>query len=107
MLTARLNNRLAACCSDFCEKMPHPQASPIKCWLVRTSPLPLEVPRQGVLFGGASRLVLILLISAPVQSASGQAISGSILGVVTDPTGGLVVDAHVTIVNSGTGLSFT
>jgi hypothetical protein len=37
----------------------------------------------------------------------GQAISGSILGVATDSSGGLVVDALVTVVNTGTGSSRT
>ena len=40
-------------------------------------------------------------------AASAQAVSGTILGTVTDPTGAVISNAKVTLVNEGTGLTRT
>ncbi len=51
----------------------------------------------------ARAIILLALVS--VSSALAQAPAGSIAGVVTDPTGAPVPGAHVSIVNSDSGLT--
>ncbi len=46
-----------------------------------------------------------VLITLLAGAAGAQTISGSITGTVTDPTGAVVVNAKVTAVNAGTGVS--
>jgi hypothetical protein len=50
---------------------------------------------------------LLLLLLGAAHSASAQAVSGTILGTVTDPTGAVVSSAKITIINEGTGLTRT
>src|SRR5215213_4290692 len=49
-------------------------------------------------------LCAMLLGAGP---AFAQSVSGTILGSVTDPTGAVISNAKVTLVNEGTGLSRT
>jgi hypothetical protein len=59
--------------------------------------------------GGLVRILFVLVTLAmcsPV-SAGAQAVSGTILGTVTDSSGSVVPGAKVTIVNEGTGLTRT
>src|SRR6476646_6543699 len=53
---------------------------------------------------GAIPLCLCLCLSLPL---SAQKYSGSIRGVVTDPTGAVIAGAQVTATNTGTGQSVT
>jgi hypothetical protein len=55
---------------------------------------------------GALSLALLCLGSTP-SPAGAQAVSGTILGSVTDPTGAVVANSKVTIINEGTGLTRT
>ena len=59
--------------------------------------------------GGARRLGTCVLLGAVIlglaSSAWAQAVSGTILGTVTDSTGAVVAGAKVTLVNEGTGLT--
>ena len=55
---------------------------------------------------GALSLALLCLGAAP-SPARAQAVSGTILGSVTDPTGAVVANTKVTIINEGTGLTRT
>src|SRR5205823_14026889 len=48
-------------------------------------------------------LVVALLCSVSIPRASAQAVSGSILGTVTDPEGAAVVGAKVTITDQNKG----
>src|SRR5882724_1617675 len=89
----------------FCKKTPNRSGSSIKCGMVRVGLETVEAARPGVFLERSSRLAVILLIA--VRSICGQAISGSILGVATDSSGGAMVDAQITVVNAGTGLSQT
>src|SRR5579883_1470038 len=52
-------------------------------------------------FGRAAALLLCL----SVTSLFGQAVSGNIIGTVTDPSGAAVANAQITIANVGTGTS--
>ena len=52
-------------------------------------------------------LVCIGLVSALARPAAGQAVTGTIVGTVTDSTGAIVSGAKVTISNTGTGLTRT
>ena len=56
-----------------------------------------------------TRLVCTALLAlvATAGAAFAQAVSGTILGTVTDSTGAVVANAKVTIVNEGTGLTRT
>ncbi len=60
--------------------------------------------------GAASTLLVALVLAiaacAP-RLASAQAVSGTILGTVTDSSGSVIPNAKVTIVNEGTGLTRT
>ena len=49
----------------------------------------------------------LVLVGLHPSAAAAQSVSGTILGNVTDPTGAVVSDAKVTIVNEGTGLTRT
>src|SRR5215831_1689160 len=49
----------------------------------------------------------ILLVISAAGPASGQAVSGTILGTVTDATGAVRPDARITAINEGTGLQRT
>ena len=51
--------------------------------------------------------VLCLALLVMVPGAHAQSVSGTILGTVTDPTGAVIANAKVTIVNEGTGLTRT
>jgi hypothetical protein len=53
------------------------------------------------------RILSILLVTAAClpSAAFGQAVSGTILGTVTDSSGAVMTKAKVTIVNEGTGLT--
>jgi hypothetical protein len=55
---------------------------------------------------GALSLALLCLGSVP-SPARAQAVSGTIVGSVTDPTGAVVANTKVTIINEGTGLTRT
>ena len=62
----------------------------------------------------AARVVLRLLLLAAAcgavtapTAAVAQSVSGTILGTVTDPSGAIVADAKVTVINEGTGLTRT
>jgi Carboxypeptidase regulatory-like domain len=50
-------------------------------------------------------LVAIVLLSVGPKVLVGQNIVGSIVGIVTDPTGAAVVGCSITVVNEGTGIS--
>ena len=50
-------------------------------------------------------LCLVVLAAAPAGWA--QTVSGTILGSVTDPSGAVISNAKVTLVNEGTGLTRT
>ena len=52
-------------------------------------------------------LVCIGLVSALARPAAAQAVTGTIVGTVTDSTGAVVSGAKVTISNTGTGLTRT
>src|SRR6267142_1632659 len=53
-----------------------------------------------------SSLVLALLVLALLcLTASAQSVTGSVSGVVTDSTGGVIVGASVTLISDGTGAS--
>ncbi len=52
-------------------------------------------------------LACIGLVSALARPAAGQAVTGTIVGTVTDSTGAIVSGAKVTISNTGTGLTRT
>jgi hypothetical protein len=51
--------------------------------------------------------MLGLVLVASVGTAHAQTVSGTILGTVTDPSGGVIGKARVIIVNEGTGLTRT
>ncbi len=53
-------------------------------------------------------VVVLLLLSAALcgENAAGQAVSGSIIGTVTDPSGAVVPGAHVTVKDLDRGLSY-
>ena len=59
--------------------------------------------------GGLVRILLVLIHWRSVHpcAAGAQAVSGTILGTVTDSSGSVVPGAKVTIVNEGTGLTRT
>lgn len=61
---------------------------------------------SGWSFGLALSALAILCCLLP-QSASAQAVSGTILGVVKDSSGAVVPGASITLVNTGTGLTRT
>ncbi len=50
-------------------------------------------------------IVLCILLSLCVGTAFSQAISGNLVGTVTDPTGAVVANAEVTATNTGTNAS--
>ena len=57
-------------------------------------------------------LCVVLLIAAAVALSTpsavlAQAVSGTILGTVTDATGAVIGNAKVTVINEGTGLTRT
>lgn len=52
-------------------------------------------------------LLLVLLVSLGAASAFGQAVNATIVGTVTDQTGGVLVNAKVTITEINTGVSRT
>ena len=47
------------------------------------------------------------LLLGIVPAAGAQSVSGTILGSVTDPSGAVISNAKVTLVNEGTGLTRT
>jgi hypothetical protein len=49
----------------------------------------------------------LLTLGSAIPTAHGQAVSGTILGTVTDSSGGVIGNAKVTIVNEGTSLTRT
>src|SRR5688572_23667182 len=51
--------------------------------------------------------VLCLVLLAAVPAGWAQSVSGTILGSVTDPSGAVISNAKVTLVNEGTGLTRT
>ena len=51
-------------------------------------------------------LVILVVVCFPI-TAFGQAVSGTILGTVTDSSGAVMGHAKITIVNEGTGLTRT
>ena len=60
----------------------------------------------------ANRVLFLALIACGTlatlpSSAIAQSVSGTILGTVTDPSGAVMADAKVTVVNEGTGLTRT
>jgi len=52
-------------------------------------------------------VLLLALLAALPQQASAQAVYGSILGTVTDPSGAAVVNAKVTVINQNKGTTDT
>src|SRR5579859_2054076 len=52
-------------------------------------------------------LTLAVLLTAASAALLGQAITGSLLGVVTDTSGAAISGATITAINSGTGESRT
>ena len=56
---------------------------------------------------GVALVALAIVCSLLPQSASAQAVSGTILGQVKDSSGAVVPGASVTLVNAGTGLTRT
>jgi Carboxypeptidase regulatory-like domain len=52
------------------------------------------------------RALIVVLVCCPA-AAYGQAVSGTILGTVTDASGAVMAHAKITIVNEGTGLTRT
>src|SRR6187397_567772 len=55
------------------------------------------------------RVVLTFMVSVALLpcTAAGQAVSGTILGTVTDASGAVMAGTKVTVVNEGTGLTRT
>ncbi len=49
----------------------------------------------------------LLALGSAVPTAHGQAVSGTILGTVTDSSGGVIANAKVTVVNEGTSFTRT
>src|SRR5438045_2273482 len=61
----------------------------------------------GLILSGALAVALMCLFHFPSNPiVLGQEIFGEFTGVVTDPTGGAVGDANVTIINKLTGRTF-
>lgn len=54
---------------------------------------------------GATSLILLFLSAFLPNTSFGQAVSGNIIGTVTDPSGAAVSGAQITIGNVGTGIS--
>jgi len=52
-------------------------------------------------------LLSVASIGAPSRSAEGQAVTGTLVGKVTDQTGAVVPNAPVSITNQGTGAAIT
>jgi Carboxypeptidase regulatory-like domain len=52
-------------------------------------------------------LIFVMAVAFLPCAAAGQAVSGTILGTVTDSTGAVMARAKITIVNEGTGLTRT
>ncbi len=65
--------------------------------------------KRGVRFFTSLRFLCVLfsLLALCVGIAFGQAISGNMVGTVTDPSGAVVANAEVTATNVGTGASAT
>jgi hypothetical protein len=49
--------------------------------------------------------VALLVIASFTNTSFGQAVSGNIIGTVTDPSGSAIGGAEITIVNVGTSVS--
>lgn len=62
-------------------------------------------PRPSFLWAAAASLLMILAFSAPFHSF-GQAISGDLVGVVTDASGAVVPNETVEVTNLATGVKF-
>jgi hypothetical protein len=52
-------------------------------------------------------LLIVMIAAAAAPAAVAQSVSGTILGTVTDPSGAIVANAKVTVINEGTGLTRT
>src|SRR5580704_632330 len=62
----------------------------------------MEAVMRTKLIGCAEFLILALVIQVNLV---GQAVTGTLLGTVLDPTGAVVPNANVTLTNEGTGVS--
>lgn len=51
-------------------------------------------------------LILVLLALCPAVFLTGQTITGSITGTVTDPSGAVVTTAKIIATNAATGVTF-
>src|SRR6476620_4402514 len=53
-------------------------------------------------------LLTLAAVAVSIPSAAlAQSVSGTILGTVTDPTGAVISNAKITVINEGTGLTRT
>ncbi len=66
--------------------------------------LAMNYSRKAI-YGSGLLLVLILLLNPRIASA--QLYSGSLTGLVTDPSGAVIPDANVTLVNAQNGFHYT
>src|SRR5215212_8061983 len=81
------------------------RAGPIGNFRGRAAPKPRRGRGGDMIRRVLSSCVLIIVcLSGP---AFGQAVSGTILGTVTDITGAVRANAKVTVLNEGTGLTRT
>src|SRR5688572_23351448 len=95
-----------------CAAPVNPAPSRAQCaWFHARAPGGHMIDRPGI---SAARIVLRLLLLAAAfgavtapTAAVAQSVSGTILGTVTDPSGAIVADAKVTVINEGTGLTRT
>jgi hypothetical protein len=55
--------------------------------------------------GCVSTLVLVFFIGSLASSSFGQAVSGNIIGTITDPSGAAVSGGQITVENAGTSVS--
>jgi hypothetical protein len=55
--------------------------------------------------GCVSTLVLVFFIGSLASSSFGQAVSGDIIGTITDPSGAAVSGGQITVENAGTSVS--
>ena len=64
-------------------------------------------PRSGVMGVLASLVCLVVFLMACAHPANAQLYAGSVTGVVSDPTGAMIPDADVTLVDAEKGFTFS